>query len=565
MALRRELGVSEWRTEINNGLRYRLEHGLEDSWTKLEAAFYGVKDKDSAGPNIIAATGDSLLSALTVPYPRIRVIPKRQEYVAGAMVVEALDNHLLEELKIPVQVEMAVHHAFLWGAGFLKLGYDSQFGYAPGLEIGEGIGATLSQFDRRGNRLEAIANPGMPWLRSCLPHDIVVPWGTVDIDEAPWVAHRVVRHVDEIKSDSKYRNVRDLEPMMSMEDFVKSYTTVQKPYRTGETLARGSGTSKAEYCELYEIHDRRTGRIKVIVTGHKSFLRDEEDALQIDGQPFISVGFVPRARTLWVTPDSFYLRQAQAELNDISLTASKQRRIACLKFLVARGAMKEEELTKVLSTKVGIAAFVEQGTNLRDAIQMIGDHNNASLYQDAEHVRMNAREAVGFSRNQTGQYAGARTTATEVGVVDRASLQRLSRRQTVLRRTYISVFQKLNQVIFSFWGLPRVESILGPTGAQRWIEFTGPQVKGDYAYELSFSDEIIPSQQERERQALEMYYTLAQDPMVDQVALREFLSNAYNSPSLRTIFGATQNAPIRPQLQGVQGREGSTPSDKTKK
>ncbi|GAF84606.1 unnamed protein product, partial [marine sediment metagenome] len=398
MALRKELKVSEWRTEIDQGLKYRKDYGLEDTWVDLEASFYNVKDKNAAGPNITASTGDSFLSAMTVPYPRIRVIPKRGEFVEGAAVLEALDNHLLIELGIPEEMEMACQHAFLWSVGFIKLGYDSEYGYSPDLEIGEGLGATLSQFDKRGNLIENIGSPGMPWVRACLPHDIVVPWGTLRIDEAPWIAHRIVRHVDEVKSDPKYEHTKDLKPVMAMEDFVKSYQSVQKPYRAGETLRSGS-SAKAEYVELFEIHDRRTRRIKVIATGHKFFIRDEDDELQIDGQAFLSLGFIPRSRTIWTTPDAFYLRQPQAELNDISLMASHQRRISCLKFLVKRGAMKEEELRKVLSSEVGIAAFVEASENLDDVIKTLGDHNNASLYQDADHVRANAREAVGFSRN----------------------------------------------------------------------------------------------------------------------------------------------------------------------
>jgi len=210
MAIRKDLNVSEWRAEIDSGLRFRRDYGLEDEWVKLEAQFYGLKDKETPGPNITASTGDSLLSALTVPYPRIRVIPKRKEFIAGAAVLEALDNHLLIELGIPEQMELACHHAFLWSTGFLKLGYDSEFGYSPDLQIGEGLGATLSQFDRRGNLIENIGTPGMPWVKACPSHDIVVPWGTLLLDEAPWVFHRIVRHVDEVKSAPKYKYTKDL-------------------------------------------------------------------------------------------------------------------------------------------------------------------------------------------------------------------------------------------------------------------------------------------------------------------------------------------------------------------
>ncbi len=85
MAPRKDLTVSEWKTEIDSGLKFRRDYGLEDDWVNLEAQFYGVLDPESPGPNITASTGDSLLSALTVPYPKIKVIPLRKEFLRGLL------------------------------------------------------------------------------------------------------------------------------------------------------------------------------------------------------------------------------------------------------------------------------------------------------------------------------------------------------------------------------------------------------------------------------------------------------------------------------------------------
>ena len=176
---------------------------------------------------------------------------------------------------------------------------------------------SFSQFDKRGRRIEfGKTRPGMPWVQAVLPHDIVVPWGVRDLDESPWIFHRVVRHIDDVKADPKYPHTKGLVPVMSMEDYVNSYKTRLKPYRIGPR-APGTSSRKEEYVELWEGRNKRTGKIIALATGYNKKLREDDDQLLTEeGYPFASVSFVPRSRTFWVTPDAYYLKYHQAEQFD---------------------------------------------------------------------------------------------------------------------------------------------------------------------------------------------------------------------------------------------------------
>ena len=554
---RNEKSPEDWFEEIEQGLDYRRDYGAETDWARLEDLFYS-RQSLSAGPNIILATGDTLLSSLSVFYPKVVVRARDQEHVRSAKVLEAVDNWLMGELEIPEQVEMSILHAFLWSQGVLKIGYDSEWGYDERFEIGDG---TYTQIDRKGRLIESgIAKRGMPWVRACLPHDIIVPYGTRDEDDARWIAHRVIRHIDEIRADDKYENVRDLEPMLSQKDFVESYRSVRKVYRMGQQWPNRGGTGKAEYCELFEIHDARTRRVLVICTGYGKFLRNDEDLLQLDGLPFVSMSLVPRARSFWVTPDAYYLQQPQAELNDIALQASKQRRITCLKALAHKSAFDDEELDKAISADVGVVALVNDGVPLDEAIKLLGGHSNVWIYQDADHVRRNARELVGFSRNRFGEYETVgRRTATEAGIVERAAQARIARRQKALSRVYRKVVSKINQILFEFWSSERVIELVGPEGAE-WVRFSGDSLRGDYSYEIELTSEPPVAEETRRRRALELYMLLRQDPMIDPQGLAEFLVSAFGDPELEGIFAGrsrNRNAPLRVQMPEMLGAGGA--------
>lgn len=554
----KERTVDDWIEEINNGLEFRRLYGKEDGWADIEALAYNVHTSQAnSGPNLIYSMGDDLLSTLNVPNPMILVEPTKQSEIDSAPVIEAVDNQLIGQMKMNEEVEMGTFGSYMWGTSFFKIGYDSEFGWSPKFDYNgpkEPVGMSLTQLNSKQQMIEFNEyEPGMPWYRSCLPHDIVVPYGCRDLDSAAWVAHRVVRHIDCIKDDVKYSKKSDLVPTMSMEDFVKSYQTVVKPYRMGSNndMVTGVDTGKGgkEFCELWEIHDKATGKIFVIATGHDQFLRNESNSLQLYGLPFVELGFTPKVRNIWRTSDADYLLQAQAELSDISIQGTKQRRANVLKFLYDVQQITKLELEKLLSADVGIAAGVTANKgDLRNVIIPLQMGQNQNLYQEADFVRSNARETTGFTRTQAGEYAGARTSAFEVQKVQAARDMRMSRRQGRIAGCYMESMRKVNEIIFKYWKTPRLIKTLDVNGIEQWMSYTGSALKGKYSYKLTFNSAPLETEDSRRQEASQAYMTLSQDPTVDPIALRRYLARSYRDIQFSSIFkpGILDQQPTQP-------------------
>lgn len=552
----KERTVDEWFEELNNGLEYRRLYGKEDGWADIEALAYNVHTSQAnSGPNLVYSMGDDLLSTLNVPNPMILVEPTKQSEIDSSPIVEAVDNQLIGQMKLNNEVEMSTYSAYMWGTSFLKIGFDSEFGWAPQFDYNgpkQPIGMTLTQLDSQQRMIEFNEyEPGMPWERSVLPHDIVVPWGTRDIDSAPWIAHRIVRHIDHVKADRKYSNKGNLQPCMSMADFVRSYQTVVKPYRIGsnETMLDMAVEGGAEFCELWEIHDKATGKIFVIATRHDKFLRNEPNSLQLYGLPFVEVGFTPKVRNIWRTSDADYLLQAQAELSDISIQGTKQRRANVLKFLYDKQQITKLELEKLLSADVGIAAGLDMSKgDLRNVIIPLQMGQNQNLYQESDFVRANARETTGFTRTQAGEYAGARTSAFEVQKVQAARDMRMSRRQGIIANAYMESMRKVNEIVFKYWKTPRLIKTMDVQGVEQWMSYTGSQLKGKYAYKLTFNSAPLETEESRRQEASQAYMTLSQDPTVDPIMLRRYLARSYRDIQFSSIFkpGILDNQPTQP-------------------
>ena len=555
----KDLKPEDWTEELNEAIRYQRDYGFRDKWPELEALYLNAYNPNAQGPNLIASSGDTLLSSLTVPFPKAVVRSSEGDFVA-ARVVEAVDNGLLDSMKVRREVEGMVLDAYLYGVGIMKIGFDSEFGWSPRFQVADGM--TMTQFDQKGRRLEYRGSrSGMPWIRRILPHDFLVPRGTRDVDTARWVAHRIVRHVDEFKKDPKYVNTSSLQPMMSLEDYERSYEKALPEYRLGDSVQRAEHR-RVEFVEAWEIHDTRTGKIFVVAPGHKKFLRSDPDLLSLDeGLPFVSLSFVRSPRSFWTTPDAFFLRQSQSESTDISLQASKQRRVGVLKLLVRKGVMTESQKEQLLSPDVGAVVEIEEGFELKDVIQAIQPGSNFNLYADEEHVRRNAREVIGFSRNQLGEFESTgRRTAFEARTVQQGADKRSDRRALAVRDVYVDVLRKTNEIVFEYWRSPRLVEVIGEEGLAQWVRFKGSQLKGSYRYEVQLVSEPLMGQADRRQMILQLYSGLVQNPFVDPLQLTKLMSSSLGDPELAGVFrtDGTQNANVRVPMQQVsEGGGGS--------
>jgi len=531
----------DWMEEITNGLEYRETFGFEKCWPDLENDYFNHPNSAAAiGSNLIYSMGDALISSLTVPYPEILVEPRHPMFVDKAPIVESLDNSFIEDLKIRREISRASLFGYLKGRCILKIGYDSEFGWNPALDIGEKgpLGMSFSQFDDKGFRIEyANTAPGMPWVRAVNPVDIVVPWGTVDLESAPWVAHRIIRLNSDIKKDKKYKNTRYLEPDKSMEDFIESYRYFRAEYASKRYARNEYGYRYNQDCkfnELWEIHDRRTNEVIVVCKTHDKFLRkDPSMVLKITGMDFVSTSFVEHPYSFWSTPLSYYLKYIQNNQYDISLQQRKQRRASLLKFIANKDVIGEDEVEKMISGDVGAVAYASGVGDLRNVIVPAPMGSSMDLNLQSNANKSDAREAIGYSNNQLGEFDDtSRRTAREAVIVNQGSGRRESKRTTCITDLYLDTMFKINQLVFNLWTVPRYTMV-----GRDFVQFTGYELKGHYAYNMSLSNRRMISKAERKMEALMLLPQLMQITPKEQIPqLYKYLVDASADSAFERIL-----------------------------
>lgn len=513
-----------WKAEIRMGIRYRQVFGKSKDWQRYKMMYRSFWNKSVVPVPIIYALGRSLIPQVYFRNPRIAVHPRKPGYALHARVLEHVDNYLIKETSLKGELKSSILDCYLCGRGPIILGYDSEYGYNPSFLASEYTDLTLTQYSKKGDHIEYSDNvkPGFPWAMRCNPLDFVVPWGTARWEDARWFAIRKMRCLRDIKEDPKYKGVKDLKGNF------KSRLDASVEGQPEMNVKGWEQDSVNEWVELFEIHDKRTQSVMVLSMDNDNWLRKPEmDFLQVEGLNAEVLGFNEDPDYFWWTPDARLVEPQQEEINDIRTMAKRHRKVALLKVLYDKGMLGKDALSKLLDEDPKAAVEVDAGANgdIRKAVALFQSHVPPDLALAAREVREDVREIVGFSRNQMGSFeeSSGRRTATEAGIVKQASMIRIDERRDAMADLLERIIRKKNQMIFQNWSAERLVDIIGPDGVKYWVRFTGPEIKGEFAYSINPEETVAEDRRTRRSEIMEFIQVAAQTPGVDM----EYLMQSY--------------------------------------
>jgi len=521
--------VEEWREKIKLSNEYRQEYGYSDEWDTFYK-YYTSQWSDSIIPvNMVFAIARSIIPRVYFRNPRIVVSPTKPGMHFMSQVVEDIDNWLVHRIRIKEEMKKIILDTFLYGTGIIKTGYDSEYGYTVPEEAREKSEMEqefqqryekyINPFDKRIEYDSSIL-PGMPWAKRVHPRDFGLPWGYTEIQNSPWVWHRIMRLVEDVKEDPKYENTENLSPTHRVLQVGDEDATDENTRPRSQIPDR----KRMKYVEMFEISDLRDGKIKTIATGHDKFLRNEEDPLLLNGHKYFSMQWNENPEAFWAIPDVKIIEPQQLELNEIRTQYQEHRKFAILKLLLRKGAFDDKELDRLKNGEAG--GVVEVKGDLSNAIEELKPYLTNDLLNAAEQVRRDIRETVGFSRNQMGDFdTSSRRTATEARIVQKANQIRVDERRDMAADMLVDVVERMNQYIFKFWDKPRVAKILGPSNAQEWVSFTGPQIRGQYSMRIDPDTARAVSSERRKQEAHQLLKTVSQFMKVapDKINIGELL------------------------------------------
>ena len=484
--------LKKWQTLIKAGETERDKKIYKNNH-KLWLKWYESNFDDDIYLNLVFPYVRSLIPRVYFRNPQVSVTPIYPGTEHLAMVLEQVDNDLLERMNVKATFRKAVLEIPFKGTAIFKIGYGSE--WLPPTISGE----EAQHYDSKGRRVEynAYIEPDMPWVQRVHPEDFVVPEATEDIHESPWCAFRYWRPYEDLKRDSRFKNVSKIRPTMKQ---VLDQVT----------------KSEEEWVQLYEIHDTREQRVIISDMDNELVLYEDDDTLQVRGLPAVVLTFNDRIDSMWGVPDIKIFEAQQIEMNDIRTQETKHRRAAVVKFMAERGIIDEVEANRLMSEDVGTVVTVNDITKLTSFNFQVP----IEIWREGEVIRADVREMMGFSRNAMGEYEQKTArTATETMNVAKSLEVRNFERRDLAADALKEIVGKINGIIFQHWTEERVARIVGPLGVPVWVKYTGDMLRGDYLIEIDPEDAAPMDKEERLKRDMLAYKMFRQDELANPVAL----------------------------------------------
>ncbi len=490
--------VSDWQDRIIKAELYRdnSNYGDSQAWARFRDYYRGRFGEggeltDNLTYNITYPFGQVLISSVYYQNPGLLISPRKPGFEIAAKANESIGQWLMQEMEIKKVYRRFVLNAFLCGRGIIKIGYEGEFTLAERDTISQLLGVDADDAD---DAEPLIGGKGMPWIRSIDPDMFLVPFGVLDIDDAEWVDHIVLRELENVKASKVYRNIKDLEG-----DHVARILQNPNKQKLYQELM-----GEEEYIELHEIRNAKDKELLTLTWDQDKFLRGPiDDVLQIDGLPFVDLCFNEDPEYYWCPSDVHHFEPQQIELNEAREQAAAHRRIAVAKLIASEGLFKKEEKQKLLDGNVGV--LIEAvGAIGPERLRELSHHIPQDLPLWTNLIRDDAREITGIGKNQAGQTAGGRKTATEVNKVQQAFDVRTGMRRDRVAESLQKLMRKVFQICYKMWSTEKVAQIVGVEGAMHWVKLKGSDIQGEYDIKVDIENTLPANKSTRKQEIIQL-------------------------------------------------------------
>lgn len=543
--------LSWWRDQITAGIAFRKHLTHEAKWDTWRAYYRGNWRKGIMPKPLFFTMIRTVVPRIYFRNPSVSVVATKPGALnmAGAQVLERIDNKLIRSMRFKKQMKRMVQHAFMFGTGIGKLGFGAQYSPTPV----EG-GTYVPQVGMGANEFGSGIKGNMPWFRAVHPGDFIVPPHLETYEDSRWVVHQVRRPVADVRDDPRMKNVADLTSNTAgVKNWSMGIPGVMRP---------------TPMLDLWEVRDRQTGKVFVFapyLSGKKAMLF-EDDSMQGDwGPPLYPVQFNEDDQYFWGVPDSQHLEPFQLELNETNTQIRLHRVMSLIKFMYQKGTMSESEIEKMMS---GDITAIE----VSDLNAFKWQDNGGippDLFVAKDQTMGDVREAIGFSRNQFGEYkpGSGDTTATEAQIVKMASEIRVDERRDMMADLMTYVISDVHKVIFEHWNEEQVLEISGPMGVPIWVKFRGEMLKhGNYEVKVDPDTSVPETKALREQKAVQTYGLLRTNPLIDPIKLTQYLLHEMHGvqfddmlrmPNFGSAAGTAENPLSLGQFGELQKRIGN--------
>lgn len=510
------------RHSIEVARNWRKQEQYDDTWKRLvdiyrNKHFEGESDEDRIAINLSFATINVIGPSVSMNYPKITVNARLEEFDPQAAIAQAVVNYWWRHYNVKREFRRAVDDWLIMGHAWLKVGYryrEKQQPRAPEDVQSElqDLSAQADQYAEENPELaadlptdEEIAQfvdeyetttvEDRPFVERVSPFDIYVDPEATSVDDACWIAQRLVRSVADVRNDRRYK--------ASARRAVRADGSLRREWQDDSEQAQRK--DDVQRVTLWEFYDLKNGTVSVFANEGEEYLIRPTPMPYPFGHPFVMM-------RNYDVPDYFYpigeletLEPLQRELNKTRSQLVQYRRKQQRKYLYKREAFGQEGVRALQSDRDNELVPVEGDLPFEQLIAPLKQEAmDPQLYTYSDVIENDFDRISGVSEYLRGDVPELRRTATEAAIIQQAANSRAADKLAQVEEVIAEVAERLVQLAQAYVSGEQTVRVVGMNGATLWVPFRREDIEGEFDFEVEAGSTQPQDDTARRQQALQM-------------------------------------------------------------
>ena len=553
--------------------------GYDSLWRRMTDLYRGrhwprgaSSSEDMITVNLAFSTINVIAPSVSVNHPKIVVIPNSQENEDRSAFVEAVVNHLWRHHDFRKPFRRAVKDFLIFGHSWVKVGWkfleqERTLGEGERDEMLEEALMEADAFAAEDPILagglptddEMAANipqttmmvvEDQPFVERISPFDIFVDPEATCIEDAKWIAQRIVRPLEEAQADKRYK--ASVRKNLSADSLLYPMYAVTSRQQQEEYL------DTEERCVVYEYYDILENTLSVLPQSGDQFLIDPIVMPYAYGQPFVMM-------RNYDIPDYFYpmgdleaLESLQLELDKTRSQMMNARKRYARKYLYHERSFGPEGREALESDQDGrLVPVVDENKPLGETVvPMPQTPLSPEIYNMSEIVEGDINTVSGVSEYARGQMPEIRRTATEASIIADAGNARAADKLATVELAIAQIGRRVIQLMQQFMTGEQMAQV-ADKGGSLFVPYGRDDIVGEYDFSVEAGSTQPMNDTIRKQQAVSLLNAMAPlvGTVIDPAALaKHVLMNGFGIKDPDKFMMQQQQQPQQPG-----GPEGAAP------
>ena len=528
--------LSESRKRVRKCEQWRESENLDRTWRRLNDLYRGkhwpsttVNNQDLISVNLAFSTVNVIAPSVAVNYPKVVVQANNAEDRDRAVFVEAVINHLWRHHDYRDPFRRAVKDFLIFGHGWIKVGwkFTEQEQSVTSVERDALIEQAMSEagdFAMEAPELagdlptdeEIAANvpdtimrvvEDQPFVERISPFDVYVDPEATCMEDAKWIAQKMVRPLAMAKKDKRYK------------PSVRKRLSGSRSYNLYDS--NGYSEEKSQYVDervtIWEFYNIVDNTLSVYAENGDEYLVDPISMPYAYGQPFVML-------RNYDVPDHFYpmgdlesIESLQLELDKTRSQLMNDRKRYARKYLYHERSFGPEGREALESDEDGrLVPVVDENKPLTEVVMPMPQIPiSPEIYNYSNIIEDDINTVSGISEYARGAMPEIRRTATEASIIADAQNARAADKLAIIELCISRVARRVVQLMQQFMTGEQVARMSLRGGDNLWIPYSREEIVGEYDYSVQAGSTQPMNETIRKQQAISLMNAVA--PMIGTV------------------------------------------------